>query len=339
MDRVQASLCRSILRQARQLRKNGVSDFRMPAVTELWGTGVYQEEDLHYRSLKRMLPKRFHPYVPSVPSRYQIRRDILEPWWGAEPQDDILIDEDHPSSLGAKMSYVEDDFEEVVSNFTNGAPSKNVGSSVSSASSTTRLPKPSLESIDTDAFDLLRALKYQEKIAECSSAKETNGLLVEAVTGYTEAISHPGSDRYVFSYNVRFSNITTDKTFRIIGRSFVFANKDGKITTAIRHNTKECMGIVGFTPVIRPGDQFLYGSGTTFNTDRGSIVGSFHVIEDKVRSPDFEMKSLKERYEYFDKLIRKNNMEEHGTSFRAGLAQTKFSTHVPSGDVNMMAGS
>lgn len=81
--------------------------------------------------------------------------------------------------------------------------------------------------------------------------------------------------------------MTDDKTYRVIGRSLVFHNAENVITSLVRSRTREAMGVVGHTPIIGPGDQFLYGSGCTLNTKNGSMSGRFHVIEDKKRSKEF----------------------------------------------------
>lgn len=81
----------------------------------------------------------------------------------------------------------------------------------------------------------------------------------------------------------------------------------------------------------------MYGSGTTFNSDEGFMQGSFHTVEDKVRPPDFETKALKERYDFFEKLIRKNKLDEQGKVFHAQLPLTKFKADVPCADVRHLA--
>lgn len=57
--------------------------FQMPSVTELWGTGVYQEPELHQRSLRRLLPAVLSGYVPALPSRVEMRRDVKR-WLDSE---------------------------------------------------------------------------------------------------------------------------------------------------------------------------------------------------------------------------------------------------------------
>lgn len=99
------------------------------------------------------------------------------------------------------------------------------------------------------ALDVLKALKHQSRIGQCVARAETNGLLVEVVTGYAASVSHPQNDRYCYSYNVRFTNMTEDKTFRVIGRHLTFKNEEGKIVAVIRGSTRECMGVVAYTPV------------------------------------------------------------------------------------------
>ena len=55
-------------------------------------------------------------------------------------------------------------------------------------------------------------MRKQADISECASSHLTNGVQVEIVTGY--AAEYGTGNRYVFGYNVRFTNTTKDKTFR-----------------------------------------------------------------------------------------------------------------------------
>ena len=57
--------------------------FQMPSVTELWGTGVYQEPELHRRSLRRLLPEEIGTYVAKMPNRTEMRRDV-QTWLDSE---------------------------------------------------------------------------------------------------------------------------------------------------------------------------------------------------------------------------------------------------------------
>ena len=139
----------------------------------------------------------------------------------------------------------------------------------------------------------------------------------------------------------------------------------------IRGRTRECMGVVAYTPVrfiitlsficvfslshhsnttsllqsqhflttltatpfylspqvIKPGESFIYGSGTVLNTPTGSIEGGFHVIESDDMGIDFETKPLKERYDFFQAMIEDENFL--GENFKAALPITQCRADVP----------
>ncbi|CAD7960778.1 unnamed protein product [Amoebophrya sp. A25] len=134
-------------------------------------------------------------------------------------------------------------------------------------------------------------------------------------------------------WNVRLTNVSTDTTYRVIGRSLVFQNAEGSVTGVVRAKTKEAQGVVGHTPVIAPGEQFLYGSGTTLNTKTGTMVGTFHVIEDGLRSEEFESRPLSERCTFFEHLIRAGKV---GANFRAAFPVTRCDANVLSLDLPLL---
>jgi len=59
MDAVQRSLFRAVMREGRRFDHQ----FRMPAIQELWGSGVYQQQKTHEKGLQRLLPQELRPLV------------------------------------------------------------------------------------------------------------------------------------------------------------------------------------------------------------------------------------------------------------------------------------
>lgn len=102
----------------------------------------------------------------------------------------------------------------------------------------------------------------------------------------------------------------SNKTYRIVGRGFTFKNQRGEVVQTVEPNSREGMGVVGFTPVLLPGEQFLYGSGAKFETPSGSIEGFYQVIEDRIRSEAFEALSLRERFLFFSTLIQASEKDK-----------------------------
>ncbi|CAD7960779.1 unnamed protein product, partial [Amoebophrya sp. A25] len=71
--------------------------FRLPAIKELWGTGVYQPAAVHDRGLLRLVPSELRPYVfgdvrqeeedfldPADKVLNRVEADELEEEWGME---------------------------------------------------------------------------------------------------------------------------------------------------------------------------------------------------------------------------------------------------------------
>ena len=78
----------------------------------------------------------------------------------------------------------------------------------------------------------------------------------------------------VFQYRIRVSN-EGSTTVRLLGRHWVIRNGDGGVHQQVPKGSK---GVVGQTPVLRPGQAFEYASGTDFATPGGSVQGSFQML-------------------------------------------------------------
>lgn len=104
-------------------------------------------------------------------------------------------------------------------------------------------------------------------------------------TQYLPEQSDPGNSSYVFTYTITIKN-TGSVPAQLISRHWV-------ITDASNH-TEEVrgLGVVGHQPLLKPGEQFEYTSGTPLSTPQGSMTGEyFCVAEDghrfEVKIPEF----------------------------------------------------
>ncbi|MFC4929167.1 Co2+/Mg2+ efflux protein ApaG [Massilia sp. GCM10023247] len=108
---------------------------------------------------------------------------------------------------------------------------------------------------------------------------------VSVRTKYLPEQSKPDRDEYVFSYTITIRN-TGEVPAQLISRHWVITDASNR--------TQEVagLGVVGHQPLLKPGEQFEYTSGTPLATPQGSMRGEyFCVAEDghrfEVKIPEF----------------------------------------------------
>ncbi|MFC0254571.1 Co2+/Mg2+ efflux protein ApaG [Massilia consociata] len=106
-------------------------------------------------------------------------------------------------------------------------------------------------------------------------------------TQYLPEQSNPDRDQFVFSYTITIKN-TGSIAAQLISRHWVI--------TDANNGTQEVrgLGVVGHQPLLQPGEQFQYTSGTQLPTQQGSMYGEyFCVAEDghrfEVPIPEFAL--------------------------------------------------
>ena len=108
---------------------------------------------------------------------------------------------------------------------------------------------------------------------------------VSVHTQYLAEQSDPSRTSYVFTYSITIKNTGTVGA-QLISRHWV-------ITDANNHKQEvRGLGVVGHQPLLQPGDEFEYTSGTQLATPQGSMYGEyFCVAEDghqfETRIPEF----------------------------------------------------
>ena len=110
-------------------------------------------------------------------------------------------------------------------------------------------------------------------------------LTVSVRTQYLEDQSDPDRDKYVFAYAVTIKN-TGQVAAQVISRLWTITDANNHVEHV------RGLGVVGHQPLLQPGEQFDYTSGSSLATPHGSMHGEyFCVAEDGeqfvARIPEF----------------------------------------------------
>jgi ApaG protein len=108
---------------------------------------------------------------------------------------------------------------------------------------------------------------------------------VSVKTQYLAEQSDPDRSDYVFAYTITIRN-TGEIAAQLISRHWIIVDANNH-TEEVRG-----LGVVGHQPLLQPGEQFEYTSGTALATPQASMTGSyFCVAEDgaqfEAKIPEF----------------------------------------------------
>ncbi len=108
---------------------------------------------------------------------------------------------------------------------------------------------------------------------------------VSVTTRYIDDQSAPERGSYVFTYSVTIRN-TGQVGAQLIARHWIITDANNHIEEV------RGLGVVGRQPLIKPGEEFEYTSGTALATPQGSMQGEFLCVTEKgekfqVRVPEF----------------------------------------------------
>ena len=102
--------------------------------------------------------------------------------------------------------------------------------------------------------------------------KHKVSVLVEPT--YLEDHSDPTENSYLWAYTVKIRNEGND-TVKLISRHWKIFDSNGN------HREVRGKGVVGEQPIIHPGDEFEYTSGTPLKTSSGLMHGSYQMEDFK----------------------------------------------------------
>jgi ApaG protein len=108
---------------------------------------------------------------------------------------------------------------------------------------------------------------------------------VTVQTQYLEDQSDPDNARFVFAYSITMKNTGTVAA-QVISRHWVITDANDHVEEV------RGLGVVGYQPLLQPGEQFEYTSGTSLATPQGTMHGEyFCVAEDgeqfEAKIPEF----------------------------------------------------
>ena len=122
----------------------------------------------------------------------------------------------------------------------------------------------------------------QEFQAEPMNDNPLNQIQVDVETRYVEEQSNPEKNYYVFAYTITIRNKGRQPA-RLLTRHWVITDSNQKVQE-VRGE-----GVVGEQPHLKPGEQFVYTSGTMLETAVGTMKGSYQMQADDGSQFDAEI--------------------------------------------------
>ena len=102
---------------------------------------------------------------------------------------------------------------------------------------------------------------------------DINNIRVDVKTRYIEDQSNPEQNYYVFAYTITIQN-KGQQSAQLLTRHWVITDSNEKVQE-VRGD-----GVVGEQPLLKPGEQFVYTSGTMLETAVGTMKGSYQMLAD-----------------------------------------------------------
>ena len=110
----------------------------------------------------------------------------------------------------------------------------------------------------------------------------TRAIRVTVRPQYLPDQSDPAKAQYVWAYQVRIEN-RGDETVQLRSRHWKITDGLGRLQEV------KGPGVVGKTPMLRPGDVFEYTSGTPLSTPSGIMGGTYQMVDEAGVKFDIEV--------------------------------------------------
>ena len=101
----------------------------------------------------------------------------------------------------------------------------------------------------------------------------TRGVEVSVESFFLEAQSRPEENRYSYAYRIRLRNVGTE-TVQLLSRHWIITDSIGKV------NHVKGPGVVGEQPVLKPGQEYQYTSGSSLESPMGTMEGTYQMVSD-----------------------------------------------------------
>lgn len=102
---------------------------------------------------------------------------------------------------------------------------------------------------------------------------------IEVETQYRAEESDPSEARFVFAYTITIANRGASSA-KLLTRHWKITDADGDVQEV--HGA----GVVGETPLLRPGEAFQYTSGAILGTPVGTMQGHYSMVDGRGQAFD-----------------------------------------------------
>jgi ApaG protein len=99
----------------------------------------------------------------------------------------------------------------------------------------------------------------------------TRGVRIIVHPQYVAEQSEPAANRYLFAYHITIRN-EGGETVQLLSRHWVITDGEGHVEEV------RGPGVVGYQPVLKPGEEFQYTSGCPLPTPVGTMHGEFNMV-------------------------------------------------------------
>ncbi|WP_262692373.1 Co2+/Mg2+ efflux protein ApaG [Kordiimonas aestuarii] len=101
----------------------------------------------------------------------------------------------------------------------------------------------------------------------------TEGIHIAVQSYYLAEQSKPEAQQFVWAYRIRITN-EAGQPVQLLNRHWMITDANGGLQEV------KGVGVIGEQPVIRPGDTYIYTSGTPLSTPSGFMRGSYEMQRD-----------------------------------------------------------
>jgi len=99
----------------------------------------------------------------------------------------------------------------------------------------------------------------------------TRGVRILAKPNYVAEQSDPAAGQYLFAYHITIRNEGA-QTVQLVSRHWIITNGEGKVEHV------RGPGVVGYQPLLKPGEEFQYTSACPLGTPVGTMHGEFNMV-------------------------------------------------------------
>lgn len=99
----------------------------------------------------------------------------------------------------------------------------------------------------------------------------TRGIRILVQPRFVPEQSDPADGQYLFAYHITIRN-EGSQTVQLLSRHWVITDGEGKVEEV------RGPGVVGYQPVLKPGEEFQYTSGCPLGTPVGTMHGEFNMV-------------------------------------------------------------